>query len=271
MSGKQRAQGVAVVTGAAGGMGSATARRLAADGWPELLLCDVSEERLEAVAAPLRSQGAKVEVLAGDVADPAFPAQVVAALAGRPVAALVHTAGLAPGQAPPERILAVNLDGTARLVDALRESMAPGSAAVLYASNSSYFPMPPELADMFSQPLPPEGTAALAHLAPTPELAYPLSKIGVRALVRREAKAFGARGARLVSISPGVIDTPMTRQGGISESPAVKHMVAGSGAGRMGNADELAAVSAFLCSPDASFVTGVDWLVDGGHTAAMGF
>ncbi len=64
--------GVAIVTGAAGGMGAPTAARLAAQGWP-LLLCDLDAARLEQVAAPLRSDGASVEILACDIADPSCP------------------------------------------------------------------------------------------------------------------------------------------------------------------------------------------------------
>ena len=96
-------------------------------------------------------------------------------------------------------------------VDGVRDRMAPGSAMVLYASNSTYFPMPPEGVEAFTAPLPPGGTAELAHLAPVSQLAYPLSKMGVRALVKREAKSFGERGVRLISVSPGAIDTPMTK------------------------------------------------------------
>lgn len=263
-------QGVAVITGAAGGMGSACARQLAEAGWNRLLLCDVSAERLEAVAEPLRAAGNAVSVLAGDIADPGFPAKVVYALKGEPISALIHTAGIAPMNQEPLRILAVNLDATIGLVEAVRDQMAPGSAAVLFASNSSYFPMPPEAAAVFTQPMPEGGAVSLVHLTPAPEVAYPLSKLGVRALVKREAKAFGARGVRLVSLSPGAIDTPMT-QGAQVSGPLAERMILGSAIGRMGQADEVAAVAVFLCSPAARFVTGVDWLVDGGQTTAMGF
>jgi len=262
--------GIAIVTGATGGMGSQAARQLAAAGWPELLLCDLDAAHLEAVAAPLRQDGTRVEVLAGDIANPAWPERLAAALGGRSVGAVVHTAGIAPQMAPAGRILAVNLDATVRLVDVIRPRMSSGGAAVLFASNSSYFPMPPEAAAAFTQPLPPDGSTALAPFATTPERAYPLSKLGVRALVKREAKSFGVRGARLVSLSPGVIDTPMTRSE-VSKSEIARRMVETSALARMGRADELAAVAVFLCSPAASFITGVDILVDGGQTAALGY
>lgn len=268
MAGKELPQGVALVTGAAGGMGAAVACRLVETGWTDLLLCDLNADRLEAVAAPLREQGAKVGVLAADVSEPSTPGRILDTLGGRQFAAVVHAAGISPRMGTAERIFAVNLDGATRLVEAIRDRMAPGSAAVLFASNSSYFPMPPDAAAAVCQPLPPGGAASLAHLADSPDIAYPLSKLGVRALVKREAKSFGARGARLVSMSPGAIDTPMARS---EPSDIADRMVATSASGRMGRPEELAAVAVFLCSPEAGFVTAVDWLVDGGHTAAMGF
>jgi NAD(P)-dependent dehydrogenase (short-subunit alcohol dehydrogenase family) len=270
MAAKQLPQGAAVVTGAAGGMGSAVARLLAEAGWPELLLCDVDAGRIEAVAAPLRAAGAKVDVLAGDIAAAGFPGELAQALGGRQVAALVHTAGLSPSMASAERILAVNLDATAAIVEAVRPRMAEGAAAVLFASNSTYFPMPPEAAAAFNQPLPAEGSAALAHLASTPEAAYPLSKLGVRALVKREARSFGERGARLVSLSPGIIDTPMSREE-FQKSDFMRRMIEAAAVPRMGRPEEVAAVAVFLCSPAASFMTGVEILVDGGEMAGLGY
>lgn len=274
-------KGVAIITGGAGGMGSATACQLVDAGWSEFLLCDMDASRLEVTAAPLRAKGAKVEIVAGDIADPAFPSRVLSALGDRPIAALVHTAGISPAMGSPERILAINLDATVRLVDAIRDRMAQGSAAVLFASNSSYFPMPPEAAAAFTAPLPPEGAVSLVHLAPVSNIAYPLSKLGVRALVKREAKRFGERGARLISLSPGAIDTPMLlAEASVSRDKAhagqgnaeglAQRMIFNSASGRMGRAEEVAAMAVFLCSPAASFVTACDILVDGGHTAAMG-
>jgi NAD(P)-dependent dehydrogenase (short-subunit alcohol dehydrogenase family) len=91
MASGNTAQGVAIVTGAAGGMGSATAKALFDAGWTELVICDLDAGKLDGVAAPLRAAGAKVDIVAGNVADPAFPGNVVASLRGRPISAIVHT------------------------------------------------------------------------------------------------------------------------------------------------------------------------------------
>lgn len=272
MSQTARAKGVAVVTGAAGSMGKATARALFDAGWKNLLLSDLHEGAIEAVAASLRSEGASVSVYAGDVADPAYPAGLVAGLAGHPISAIVHMAGLGPNQGDPARVIDVNLGGTMRLVEAIRDHMAPGSAAVLIASNSAYFPKKPEAAAMVCGSLTADQLTDLHTIAPTPEEAYPLSKLGVMALVKREAKSFGLRGARLVSLSPGATDTNMFRfEEAQSTAGVVDQMLEKSAIGRLGRPDEIAAVAVFLCSPAASLIAGTDILVDGGQVAGMGF
>ncbi len=250
-------------------MGSATAREFVDEGWNDLLLCDIKQEPLENVAAQLREAGATVRCLVGNISDPDFPGKLLLALGDNRISALVHTAGLAPQMADSETILSVNLDASVRLVDAVRDRMQPGSAAVLFSSTSAEMPVDANAAKAFEQPLPPEGALALRHLVQSPFEAYQLSKIAIRALVRREANAFGERAVRLVSLSPGAIDTAMT-QGDTSSNPAFQQMIAGSALGRMGKPEEVAAIAVFLCSPKASFVTAVDWIVDGGQVVALG-
>ena len=260
-------EGVAVVTGGAGGMGAPSAKRLAAMGWP-VLLCDLDAGRLEAVAAPLRDGGATVEILAGDISDPAFPAQLLAALGERPIAALVHTAGLSPTMADGERIFEVNYYATVRLVDAIRPKMAAGACAVLISSMSAYM-IPADKADAPIKALLAGDASGVAPMIAAPQGAYPISKRAVIALVAKEATAFGARGARIASIAPGLIDTGMGKAE-MKASDMARGMIERIPVGRQGIGDEIASVAAFLCSPDASYVSGCDIKVDGGLLGVLG-
>jgi NAD(P)-dependent dehydrogenase (short-subunit alcohol dehydrogenase family) len=267
MRGSDQNTGVAIVTGAAGGMGSASAARLAAQHWP-LILCDISAERLEDIAAPLRKSAQSVEILPGNIAEPAFPAALLALLGDRPIGAVIHTAGLSPTMGDAAQIFAVNYDATVRLLEVVRPRMVEGACAVLIASSSGYSPVSPET-DAALDAIPHGGdSSSLLKIAPTPGHAYSLSKRGVQRLVERQAKAFGERKARIMSISPGLIDTPMGRAEA-KVHPIMEKMRLNTPLGRYGTADEIASVAVFLCSPEASFVTGSDIKVDGGVLAVM--
>ena len=110
--------------------------------------------------------------------------------------------------------------------------------------------------------------AALGETATDPGIAYAWAKRGVQRLVRREAVALGPLGARICSLSPGMVDTPMGRQE-YEQQPMMKILEDMTPLRRVGRADELAAAACFLLSEDAGFVTGVDLLVDGGVCAAV--
>lgn len=268
MSGAARPEGVAIITGAARGIGEACARALVEDGWPELLLCDVNGELLEAAAKQLHNLGARVETLAGDVTAPDFMEQMIAKCAGRPVAAAVHAAGVSPRMVDVPRMLEINLDSAIAFVDTVKPRMAKGGAAIVIASNTSYFPVNEELKTLFEEPIPAEGGVTYADRVPDSFTAYLLAKRGIRALAKRECVSFGERGARIVSISPGLIDTVMTED---RSTEVIRKMIDESALRRVGDTAELAAVVAFLVSPKASFMTGCDVLVDGGEVAGMGY
>jgi NAD(P)-dependent dehydrogenase (short-subunit alcohol dehydrogenase family) len=259
--------GLAIVTGAAGGMGSACAARLAARGWA-LIMCDLDAGRLELTAAPLRQSALQVEILAGNIADAAFPDRLIALLGDRLIGAVIHTAGLSPTMGDAAQIFAVNYDATVRLVEVVRPRIVEGGCAVLIASSSGYSAISPENDAALDAIGPGEDSSSLLKIASTPGHAYSLSKRGVQRLVERQAMAFGARKARIMSISPGLIDTSMGRAEAKAH-PIMEKMRLNTPLGRYGTAEEIASVAVFLCSPDASFVSGSDIKVDGGVLAVM--
>lgn len=265
---------VVVVIGA-GGMGQAIARRQGAGS--TLLVADFDEGLLDTVAEDLRGHGHRVHTKPVDVSSrPSVASLADAAAALGPVHQVVHTAGLSPAQAPAAAILAVDLLGTALVLEEFARVVAPGGAGVVIASMAGHMVAPSALTPEQEQALahtPADDLLALPFLdAGTlgPQGAYPLSKYANRLRVQAASTGWGARGARVNSISPGVISTPMGRQELDGESGRyMRAMVEASGTGRLGTADDIAAAAAFLLGPDASFVTGNDLLVDGGVIAAL--
>ena len=253
---------LAIITGAGSGIGLASAMLLAAGGWT-LLLCDIDTDRLAAAAAALPGSLR----LEADIAAPDFGDRLRDAAAGRPVGALVHAAGVSAAMAPSARIFEINLDATRRLVTAVCPLMADGGAVVLLSSIGGHV-FGTALDEAIGGALAGTSSAPLLPLARDQGAAYAISKRGVQLIARREARAFAERGARIVSLSPGIVDTPMGRVE-FEREPAMHGIVAASALGRTARAEEIAAVAAFLCSPAASFVTGVDILVDGGSMAGF--
>jgi NAD(P)-dependent dehydrogenase (short-subunit alcohol dehydrogenase family) len=256
----------------AGGMGQAIARRLGAG--KTVLLADYNEATLAAVTESLSADGHHVESRGVDVAS----AESVRGLAEHAaslgdVTQVAHTAGLSPSQASAEAILAVDLLGTALVLQEFGEVIAPGGAGVVIASMAGHMFPPPSA----------EREKALAHTAPgellrldfvssitDPNMAYPIAKQANHIRVRAASAHWGRRGARINSISPGVISTPMGQQELASPvGDGMRAMIAMSATGRLGTPDDIAAATAFLLGPDASFVTGTDLLVDGGVIAAI--
>jgi NAD(P)-dependent dehydrogenase (short-subunit alcohol dehydrogenase family) len=251
-----------IVIGASSGMGAAVARRLAPRG--RLLLADQDLDGLGKVVAEL---DADVEVVGCDItADDDIDA--LAARVDR-LDALVITAGVsAANNLPGRRILEVNLIGTARVLDAVDPLLHAGSAAVCFASAAGHYvsqmdALNDPLADGFLDTLSQNGVDLDDAL-----LAYSLSKRGVMQLVRSLAPSWGARGARILSLSPGCIDTPMGKRE-LAKNPIMEDVVQGTPLGRWGSPDEIANVVAFLTSDEASFMTASDVLVDGGQVGGM--
>lgn len=254
-----------VVIGAASGMGAASAALLARRG--PLLLADVDGAGLDAVA---RSIDGDVDTIVCDVTVPTDVDALVAATGA--LGALVLTAGLSPTMDAGRRIYEVNLRGTQRVLEGYLPLVGPGSAAVCFASMAAHLmPADPAIDEILDACTDDDFYDRLSAVGLDPdvsEFAYALSKRGVIRLVERLAGSWGAAGARLLSLSPGIIDTGMGRQEAAAQ-PTMAVMEAESALGRSAGADEVARVAAFLVSADASFMTGTDVLVDGGCVAAM--
>jgi len=254
-----------IVIGAASGMGAAVARRMASRG-ERLILADIAVDRVHDLARTLE---AEVEVLRCDVSS-REDLEAVADAAGS-VGAVIVTAGISPTMAGGRRIYEVDLVGPAHFVQAFEPYVGPGSVAVLFASMAAHM-VPPmaEFDAVLDRPLDDDFFDALAGLGldiDHSDSAYAFAKRGVLRLVRREAGRWGAKGARLVSLSPGIVETPMGMQEA-SQQPAMAEMVTRSALGRMLTADEVAVVADFLASAAASGITGTDVLVDGGAVAS---
>lgn len=261
---------VVVVTGV-GGMGKVIARRQGIG--KTLLIADYNEQALRTVVDELKADGHNVIGRRVDVSSRESVsglAEAAAAL-GR-VTQVAHTAGLSPAQSPTAAILAVDLVGVALVVEEFGKIVASGGAGVVIASMAGHMPL--ELTAEQEQELGSVGAEDLLELPYVqsieyPAAAYQFSKRANHIRVRFAARGWGARGARINSISPGVVSTKMGHQELASETGAItKAMVDGSASGRIGTSDDIAAATAFLLGPESTYITGTDLLVDGGVIAA---
>jgi NAD(P)-dependent dehydrogenase (short-subunit alcohol dehydrogenase family) len=257
----------------AGQIGQAIARRVGAG--KHVLLADMRQANANAAAEILGNAGYQVSVATVDASSrEAVHAIVGAAIGLGNVTGLIHAAGVSPTQASPATILKVDLYGTALVLEEFGNVIARGGAGVVIASQSGHR-LPPltveqnralattPVEDLLSLPfLQPDRVADSLH-------AYQISKRGNSLRVMAEAVRWGKRGARINTISPGIIMTPLAKDElGGPRGEGYQRMIDVSVGGRAGTPDEVATVAALLMGPDGGFVTGSDFLMDGGVTAA---
>ena len=261
---------VLVVTGA-GGMGEAVARRLG--GGRTVVVADFDDAQLGRLSGALQGDGFDVHAVRVDVSS-AHDVLTLAATAAElgTIRCVVHTAGVSPANATPQQIVDVDVIGTARVLDAFEAHVEPGTVAVCIASMAGTMTtLAPDVLQLLTV-TPTDQLHTLPVLDPTAmtsESAYGIAKRANHVRGQAASIPWGRRGGRVVSISPGIISTPM----GLAElsgpfGDLMRSMIDMSGCQRIGTPDDIAAAVEFLASPAASFITGTDLLVDGGVVAA---
>ena len=273
----QAGERVAVITGAAGGMGRACSRRMGLT--HRLVLADVAAAACVAEADALRSDGYDVaEALEVDVSDGAAVQRLAqAAAAAGPLGALVHTAGVSSDFPDWKRILRINFQGTALLLEAFLAQATHGSVVCCIASTAGHLMAPnAEVEALYDDPHAPGVFERLEALVPElaqglgvslSQQAYIITKRGIIRMVKDGVPDWAEKGARIVCISPGLTLTSMGRSD--VRNPFTASLLAKMPLRRWGTAMDVANAANFLCSKEASFITGCDLLVDGGFVTLM--
>ena len=265
-----------VVLIGAGSIGQAIARRVSTG--KHVVLADLRQQNVDATAKVMGDAGFDVSTAIVDASSRESVHRLVekAEMVG-PITGLIHAAGVSPTQALPATIFKVDLYGTAVILEEFGNVIARGGSGVVIASQSGHR-LPPLTAEQNKAlaTTVPEELLGLPFLQPDQVRdslhAYQLSKRGNSLRVMAEAVRWGRRGARVNTISPGIIMTPLAKDELTGpRAEGYRRMIEGSTAGRAGTPDEVAAVAALLMGSDGGFITGSDFLMDGGVTAAYWF
>ena len=259
-----------------GSIGQAIARRVSAAKY--VLLADLRPENADAAAEVLINAGFEVNTAIVDVSSrESVHALVQTATALGEVTGVIHAAGVSPSQASPQTILSVDLYGTALVLEDFGNVIAPGGSGLVIASQSGH-----RLGALTAEEDAALATTPADELLALPMLqpdrvkdslhAYQLSKRGNSLRVMAEAVRWGKRGARVNTISPGIIITPLAKDELTGpRGEGYRRMIELCPAGRAGTPDEIGTVGALLMGTEGGFITGSDVLMDGGVTAAYRF
>lgn len=270
---------VSIITGGAGGMGLATARIIARDQRDaHIVLADLRADRLEQASHSLRDEGVRCDTVRCDVTDRASVREMIAFGRARgSLRAVIHSAGISPQMGSPEAILRINAVGTIHVTEACLSVAEQGFALVNVASMAAYMVpswlMPTPVFALAFRDVEAFERRASWLLKPLPKgiaqtgMAYSMSKHFVLWYSRKNAARFGAKGARIVSVSPGLFETEM---GKLEVKSGALDTLKTAAIARFGRPEEIAEVLAFCASDKASYLTGTDVLCDGGVVAGRG-
>ena len=257
----------------AGSMGTAIVRRIAAG--KKILLGDISEKNLEKVSHDFLYSGYDVETMIVNALEKdSVEAFAKKAASLGPVMYFIDTAGASPNQAKPEHIIALDMVGTGYAVDAFGQVMAPGGAGLIISSQTGYMhPIPYEIEQELLN-TPTEQLMDVPYIKDeamqNSGWAYMIAKrVNHLQAMKAAATTWKARRARINTLSPGIIVTPLAYDEFAAAGEGYQRMIDASAAGRVGTSDEIAEAGAFLLGEHAGFITGTDLLIDGGTIAAI--
>ncbi|MFD2552405.1 SDR family oxidoreductase [Bizionia sediminis] len=255
---------VVVITGGAGGIGQACARAFKND---PLILTDYSQEKVDSAVSKLANEGFEVSGIACDITAPKDIEKLVnyVSEAGQ-LKALIHTAGVSGTVKDVKKVYTIDLVATNLLVDAFYNIATKNSVAILLASMMAHAVPPNEVYDQaLTHPQEADSFNIVnKFVQDDSDTMYNFAKRGVLLLTQKNANKWGDKGARIVSVSPGVIETAMALKAAEEHPERMEKIKQATPLKRNGQPEDVANVIQFLASNAASFITGTDILVDGG-------
>ena len=255
---------VYVITGGSGGIGLECAKEFKGS---IAVIADINEEALQSGKVTLESMDIETKTVVCDVTKKEAVKKLAAEARGfGPIKGVIHTAGVSGTVSNTDLVMKVDLIGTAHIIEEFYPHMEAGSSMVLVASMMGYVVPPnPQYDDLMLDCLAPDFLAKITpFLQGDANNAYNFAKRGVQLLAEKWALKYGAQGARINSISPGIIETPMAVDAAKEHPEQMQYMQSITPLKRNGNPQDIADVVSYLCSDKADFITGSDIRVDGG-------
>lgn len=255
---------IIVITGGAGGIGQACARAFKNN---SLIITDYSREMVDNTVNSLKKEGINVKGIACDITNKEEVDKLTHFVSNEgKLKALIHSAGVSGTVKDPRKVYHIDLVGTDILIDAFYELATENSVAVLLSSMMAYTIPPNDIYDTALKNPQKSGSyeTVSQFVDGSSDIMYNFSKRGVLLLSYKNVEKWGERGARIVTVSPGVIETAMALKA-VEEHPEKMEMIKqATPLKRNGQPEEIADVIHFLTSEVARFITGTDILVDGG-------
>lgn len=255
---------VIVITGGAGGIGQACARTFKDQ---PIIITDYSQDSVDKTVATLAKEGFKVSGIGCDITNKEDIKKLTSFVSeAGTLKALVHTAGVSGSAKDLQKVYTIDLVATELLIDAFYELATEGSVAILMSSMMAHtVPANKVCDDALANPQAADSFDTVSQqVNNNADTMYNFVKRGVQLLMHKNAGKWGEKGARIVTVSPGVIETPMALKASEEHPERMKMLKEATPLKRNGQPEEVADVVHFLVSDAARFINSTDILVDGG-------